>query len=306
MVLEYSGVVATISIFNTAGKTSTIGSNLIITSGYVFAIVAGILVCWYLVSDITSLLLLRKRELEQACDRLKVLDQEKSQITMRATHELKAPFAAIKSYVYTLRDGYCGPLPEKAQQVVQRIGDRCDLLMEKITAIIHLSNLRTVIPANLGLLPTEMLVVVTREVEDAQLIGKPRGIKVHFQSDGGDSVIMASKDHLSTMISNLLRNAIHYSHDGGVIDVVLERREEKVVFQVEDHGIGIPTEHLGKIFTEHFRSNNAVRFNPNGSGMGLALVKEIVRLHNGDIRVTSRLGEGSCFSVIFLAQTVST
>ncbi|MBF0461709.1 MAG: HAMP domain-containing histidine kinase [Magnetococcales bacterium] len=299
MVLEYLRLVSTLSIFDEAHKVSVISSNGIITSGYILGIAAAFLVCWYLVSDIASVLLLRERQLGRAFNRLKLLDQEKSQITLRATHELKAPFAAIKSYVYTLRDGYCGVLPDKAQQVVVRIGERCDMLMEKISDIIHLSNLRTATQANVGLTETDLMVIIPKELEDARLIGKHRGIEVQFRSDKMACPILASRDHLSTMISNLLRNAVNYSKDGGVVEVSLEAAEGKVLLHVRDHGIGIPAEHQSKIFEEHFRSNNAVRFNPNSSGMGLALVREIVRLHNGDIRVSSQLGEGSCFTVTF-------
>ncbi|NGZ06170.1 MAG: HAMP domain-containing histidine kinase [Magnetococcales bacterium] len=297
ILLEYMGWVPTISIFDNTMKVMGISSSLVVTASYILGISAAFLICWYLVGDITAILLMRERQLEEAFHRLQLLDQEKSQITLRATHELKAPFAAIKSYVYTLRDGYCGPLPDKAKQVVERIGERCDLLMEKIADIIHLSNLRTLSPSNVGLTETDLMSILVKEVEDARLIGQPKGIEVTFLSRKAPCYMMASREHLSTMISNLLRNAVNYSHPGGTVDVTLNRAADKVTLHIVDHGIGIPEDHLDKIFEEHFRSNNAVRFNPNSSGMGLALVREIIRLHGGEIHVTSQLGAGSRFSV---------
>lgn len=297
ILLEYLGIIPVISIFDPARKMIDVTANLVITSSYILGIVAAFLICWYLVGGITAILLLRERQLEQALHQLQRLDQEKSQITLRATHELKAPFAAIKSYVYTLRDGYCGPLPDKARQVIDRIGERCDLLMEKITDIIHLSNLRTTTTANVPFSETDLLSILNKEIDDARLIGNPRGVRIMSSLEPTPCLIQASKEHLSTMFSNLLRNAIHYSHPEGEVTVVLERHPHQVVVQILDHGIGIPAEHLDKIFEEHFRSNNAVRFNPNSSGMGLALVREIVRLHGGEIRVKSELGVGSRFIV---------
>ncbi|MBF0176699.1 MAG: HAMP domain-containing histidine kinase [Magnetococcales bacterium] len=299
MLLEYQGIIPTLSIFDTARKVARISSNPVITAGYTLGIAAAYLVCWYLVSTITASLRLREQELEQAYARLQLLAQEKSQVTLRATHELKAPFAAIKSYVYTLRDGYCGALPEKAQAVVVRIGERCDLLMEKISDIIHLSNLRTATPASSPLAEVDLGAVVGKEVEETRLIGQVRSITVQLQAGEVNHPIMAAQEHLHTLVSNLLRNAVNYSKPGGVVEVALDLRERHIVLHIQDHGIGIPTEHLDKIFDEHFRSNNAVRHNPNSSGMGLALVKEIVRLHGGDIQVSSQLGEGSRFSVTF-------
>ncbi|MEO5328344.1 MAG: HAMP domain-containing histidine kinase [Magnetococcus sp. THC-1_WYH] len=297
--LEYFRMVPVVSIFDVTHKNAVISSHATVTAGFILAIAGGILICWYLVSDITYILLQRKHALQEAIRQLKILDQEKSQITMRATHELKAPFAAIKSYVYTLRDGYCGPLPEKARQVIQRMGERCDLLMEKITDIIHLSNLRTITKEQFIVTPTDLQAIVIQEVAEARLIGKLRRVRVHFQPQGLAVSIQGSKEHLATMISNLLRNAVNYSQEGGTVEVCLVEGGGKVSFEVTDHGIGIPNEHLNKIFTEHFRANNAVHFNPNGSGMGLALVMEIVRLHDATIDVVSQLGQGSCFTVTF-------
>ncbi len=298
LVLEYFGVVPVLSIFDTVRKGATISGNGVVTSGYILAITAAYLVSWYLVSAITAGLRQRERELEQAYEHLKLLAQEKAQVTLRATHELKAPFAAIKSYVYTLRDGYCGPLPEKAQQVVARVGERCDLLMEKITAIIHLSNLRTLTVDRIALTPLDLVPLLVKEVEDARLVGRVRGVEVQFDPPPTPCPLDAAAEHLHTLISNLLHNAVNYSREAGVVMVTLAVREQEVVLCIKDHGIGIPEEHLTKIFDEHFRANNAVRHNPNSSGMGLALVREIVRLHGGDVRVTSRLGEGSRFCVV--------
>ena len=97
------------------------------------------------------------------------IDKEKTQSTLLATHELKAPFAAIKSYIYTLRDGYCGELPEKAQAVVVRIGDRCDQISNRITDIIHLSNLRTLVVTDMRLVPVDLMAIVAEEAREGAL-----------------------------------------------------------------------------------------------------------------------------------------
>ncbi|MBF0156650.1 MAG: HAMP domain-containing histidine kinase [Magnetococcales bacterium] len=293
MILEYTGVVPTLSIFLDIHKETRVSSDPVITTGFVLGITGAFLICWYLVSEITSSLRLRERELEDAYARLKLLDTEKSQVTLRATHELKAPFAAIKSYVFTLRDGYCGDLPEQALKVVERIGDRCDLLTAKVSDIIHLSNLRTEQPEKVRMQETDLARIVAGEVDEARLLGKSRGLTVHYRPGEGLCSVLGSTEDLGTMVGNLLRNAVNYSRDGGEVEVGLLCREGRIALRIEDHGIGIPEEHLPRIFDEHFRSTNAIRHNPNSSGMGLALVREIVRLHEGDIRVSSRLGAGT-------------
>ncbi|MBF0624428.1 MAG: HAMP domain-containing histidine kinase [Magnetococcales bacterium] len=300
MVLEAAGIIPTVSIVAAGHKALPIGASPVITAGYALAIAGAFLVCWYLVSAITFSLRLRECQLEEAFAQLQLLDQEKSRVTLRATHELKAPFAAIKSYVYALRDGYCGPLPDPARQVVLRIGERCDRLMDKITGIIHLSNLRSASPRTRELTALDLQPLLAREVQEAQLPATPRHITLRLQDAAAPCPILATEELIHTLLSNLLTNAVIYSHDGGAIDVGLEEEPNGwIALWVQDQGIGIPEDQLDRIFTEHFRSNNAVQHNPNGNGLGLALARETVRLLGARIAVQSRPGQGSRFSVHF-------
>lgn len=299
IVLECLGVIPIVSIYDSPFKPFVLNNPTAI-GGYVFGLGLCLVVIWYLVSEITTSLKLREGQLEDAYEILSKLDREKSQATLRATHELKAPFAAIKSYVYTLRDGYCGELPDKASAVVARIGERCDRLMAKITDIIHLSNLKTLVLTDMHFSPVNIKTLLLVEAEEARLLAESRRIEVFSDIETADDVfVMGSTDYLHTLFSNLLRNAVIYSHNGGRIELTLRFKPKKVSVRVTDHGIGIPKDNISKIFDEHFRSNNAVAHNPNGTGLGLPMVKEIVRLHGGAMEVSSELGEGSQFTVSF-------
>jgi two-component system, OmpR family, sensor kinase len=228
------------------------------------------------------------------------MDKEKTQATLRATHELKAPFAAIKSYVYTLRDGYCGELPDKAKAVVGRIGDRCDHLTRKITDIIHLSNLQTLLVSDMDLKPVDLTALLKEEAEEGALLGKPRGITVHPPDETEPVYVHGSKVHLRTLVSNLIQNAVFYSRKGeGAVSLSVHHQPNRVSVIVSDNGIGIPSENLDKIFDEHFRSKNAVAHHADGTGLGLSLVKEIARLHGATVSVESTVGKGAAFTVSF-------
>ena len=299
LVLEWAGAVPTLSIFGGHFKRM-VTANYMVTGGFVVGIGVTFFVCWYLVSEISAGLKLRERQLEETFEMLVRIDAEKTQATLRATHELKAPFAAIKSYVYILRDGYCGELPEKAQQVINRIGDRCDQLTSKITDIIHLSNLRTLVVTEMDLKPVNLTELISKESKEGALMGEPRGVKVNNLAEDGKPVyVMGSRSHLDTLFSNLIQNAVWYSHDGGEVEISFKRKARRVSVRIRDHGIGIPEKNLEKIFEEHFRSNNAVSHHPNGTGLGLPLVKEIVRLHGAVIHVDSEVGKGTHFTVSF-------
>jgi signal transduction histidine kinase len=277
------------------------GNSLLLFAG----LGATFFLIWYLFSEIATSLKLREHQLEQAYDMLMHMDHEKTQATLRATHELKAPFAAIKSYVYTLRDGYCGELPEAAAKVVERIGQRCDRLTSKISDIIHLSNLKTLLITDVDLKPVELTPLVLGECQEANLMGKSRGVQVNCTL-AGRYTIQGSSAHLKTMFSNLIINAVNYSHPGQTVEVALFAENDQIFFRVQDRGIGIPDENLSKIFEEHFRCNNAVAHNPNGTGLGMPMVKEIVRLHGAHCLIHSEVGQGTTIEIHFKKPALKT
>ncbi len=299
LMLEFGSIIPMVTIFKSNFK-----SEVLFDPKLSFTFVGGIgttfLVCWYLVSEISASLKLREKQLEDAYEMLLRIDREKSQATLRATHELKAPFAAIKSYVYTLQDGYLGELPEKARNAITRIGDRCDRLTEKITDIIHLSNLRTVVLTDMAFSLVDVNQVLAEETREGALVGEHQGISVVLTSPMTTPAwVLGSRTQLSTMFSNLIRNAIQYSFDNGRVEVSLGATSKQICVSIRDHGIGIPEANLDKIFEEHFRSNNAVAHFTGGTGLGLPIVKEIARLHGATIQVESILGKGSVFTVCF-------
>lgn len=300
LLLEWAGFLPVRSIFGGAFKAMVL-ARFEVVLGFVMASGGVYLFCWYLASEISSSLKLRERQLEDAHQMLLKVDKEKTQATIIATHELKAPFAAIKSYIYSLRDGYCGPLPEMAQAVITRIGDRCDQITDRITDIIHLNNLRTLVVSDMNLVPLDLIAILVEEAREGALVGEPRKIQVINLTEKHSPVyVMGSSSHLKTLFSNLIRNAIHYCHDNtGRVVISMEDLPKKIAVSVQDNGIGIPEENLDKIFDDHFRSKNAVAHYTGGTGLGLSIVKEIVFIHGASIQVESIVGRGSSFTLRF-------
>ncbi len=266
------------------------------------------LTTWYLVAQLANGMRRRERALQDDYDRLVEISRKKVRATLRATHELKAPLAAIKSYVYTMRDGYVGELTPTMRTVVERIGDRCDLLAERISQIIELANLKSLRAAELTFTRVDLGAVVRAEAADAAVRGEPRGVTVQVVSEGADEegapVVLAAERELRAMLSNLLSNAVHYSHDGGEVTVEVAPAPDATAsarVRIVDHGIGIPAAQLARVFEDHFRSDNAVRHRAHGSGLGMAIVAEIVRLHGAHIELDSHEGQGTTVTVTFPA-----
>jgi signal transduction histidine kinase len=108
---------------------------------------------------------------------------------------------------------------------------------------------------------------------------------------------MADKELLKTAIINILGNAVKYTPEQGKITFSMEERDSAVVFDVEDTGYGMSEEDLSHVFEKFYRSGNPQVAGIAGTGLGLAIAHEIIYLHDGEIEVQSRLGEGSRFTI---------
>lgn len=298
MWLEYLGWLPPVSLYG-IDKSAMVNNGAFVT-GYSLFTLLFVLFFWYVVSEITASLQQREENLEQACGKIHELYNEKVQAMLHTAHELKAPLAIIKNYVYTLRDGYCGELPDKARQVVTRIGERSDLLMAKVVDIIHLSNLRTLVQPERDLHAVDLQRLLQTEVEEARQLARARDIEVVDATGAGEgSRVRGSEEHLRTLISNLLANAVQYSHDGGRVEVALQTERDRLILFVRDQGIGIAADKQVHIFEAHYRTREAVAHYALGTGLGLPMVEEIARIHHAEVRLKSAPGKGTEVSVNF-------
>lgn len=299
LLLEIIGVLPGIDIYG-GGIKATIMSNELYVIGYTLLFLFVVFFVWYLVSEITDSLIQDELELEDSYNEIVHMDEVKSKAIVQGTHELKAPLAAIKSYVFTLRDGYAGELPEKAQGIVIRIGERCDRLLNKVTDIIRLSNLRTYVYTGEQFSPINLHEALSREVELAAEAGKSRDIRVETDIQTEEApYVNATEEHLQTLIGNALSNAVNYSAEGGVVNVRLWRNRNEAWLQIQDYGIGIAKEMLPRIFEEHFRTKRAAEHYAAGTGLGMPIIKETARLIDATFDIESEEGKGTRVTLIF-------
>ena len=233
---------------------------------------------------------------EKLYERQREINEEKSRYLIHTTHQLKAPFAAIQNYVDIILDGYTGDITEQTRSIILKIKRRCELLSETIRDMLELAKLQS-----------QMVDLVKEDILLGDLIGElaekfsvaaaAKQIQINTRVNG-TIVVRSIKEQLSELLAVLTENAIKYSKPGSSVDLVAERTgDDKVAISVVDHGIGIALEHTSKIFTEFFRANNAVRFEPNGNGLGLAIARELANYLEATIEVESKLNEGSTFIV---------
>ncbi len=237
-------------------------------------------------------------EYEKISQKLQEINRAKSKYLLYATHQLKAPFAAIQSYVDIILDGYTGEIPQRTRDIVIKVKNRCELLSRVIKEMLELESLKTQSVPDLKKI--NIGTIISDIIKRFKVIARSKNIAISSSQLENSLHIKGNKKQIQILFSILLENAINYSPANTVIKFIIKKMDgNQLYICVQDEGIGILEKNLGNIFNEFFRSNNAAEFHKNGTGLGLSIAKEIAEIHNTSIHVESELGKGSCFSVKF-------
>jgi signal transduction histidine kinase len=244
----------------------------------------------------------RMAELARALEQQRELDRLKNEFIRNVSHELRTPLAMILAYAELLASGTLGQVQAEQQGPLGIIWQRALVLRDLVENII------TVLDSQSHKSEWELF-SLTELVSDAlaafQALVDRAGLALH--SDIAEQVpqIRGDARHLRKVVDNLLANALKFTPTGGSITVSLSSSEEQVVLRVADTGIGIAPEHQERIFERFYQVNGSTQRRYGGSGLGLALIKEIVEAHGGMVTVDSRLGQGSTFEVWLPVGTLS-
>ena len=233
----------------------------------------------------------RARELARAKEELERLDQMKSAFMLTVAHELRAPVAALQGYLRLILDGYGDP--EKQREMLDRADKRASELLTLIDDLLALARVKDAAPTE-ARVPVPVHKVLADVLDLLRADAESKGIAVSVRVDA-EPIVLAGRDHIRQIWTNLISNAIRYSPGGGEVSVSLAVDNGTVVGVVADTGIGIAQEDLPKIFEEFYRTRTAKEMVNRGTGLGLAIVKRIVETYGGTIGVESEVGKGSRF-----------
>jgi signal transduction histidine kinase len=232
------------------------------------------------------------RQLERARQEAAKLDAMESRFMLVVVHELRNPAGVIKNYLQLMRSGYVDDdeWDEYLEKLDLRAGQLLDML-DDLLELAHLKQTRS--------LPKLQPVDAAEVLED--LAGKLRPVAEEKGLDFEVEIrtrptVLAQAGHLRSLWTNLIENAIRYTSRGQV-RVTLSEQDGQMVSSVADTGIGISTEELARIFQEFYRSDQAKAEVGLGTGLGLPIANQIVKLYEGTIQVDSTPGQGATFSV---------
>jgi signal transduction histidine kinase len=237
----------------------------------------------------------RIAELTAAVERAPV---EQACYVRQASHQVKTPLSAIQSYVNVILGGYTGEIPERTRGIVEKIHSRCEAALTNLAKCRMLADVRCNGRDGLEMSTVHLNELVGQAVElRAELAGR-RGIEIKLLAHEGADLVRCDARTTVVLLTELVENAVVYSHDGGLVEVSVEAAADgRLAVVVRDHGIGIPERCLPRVFDEDYRADPAVQHHPDGAGVGLTIAREIAGLHGFDLSVESEEGRGSVFTL---------
>jgi signal transduction histidine kinase len=236
----------------------------------------------------------RAEELAIALAQREELVRLKSEFIQNVSHELRTPLTIVRGYVELLEKGELGALGPEQQDAMTIITRRIHMLhrmIEDLTTILE-AEARTA-PHK----PVELNELIQRTVDDFQDTTHQAGLALLLDVPSDKMWLMGDPVHLSRLLDNLVGNAIKFTPAGGSITVRLRREDSTAILEVADTGVGIPGEKLDRVFDRFYQVDGSTTRRYGGTGLGLALVKEIAISHGGQVSVDSTIGKGSTFRV---------
>jgi signal transduction histidine kinase len=225
-------------------------------------------------------------------------DRLKDNFITHVSHELRTPLTAIKGYSELLLSGAGGSLQEAQYGFMDTINRNVDDLITMVNELLDFSEMQA--SGRLGVVkhPMHLSSLVKDVVEDWRPRMEDKGLTFEVEIPDELPPIDADSRRLRWAVIHLVRNALQYTLSGGSVTLRLVERDEHVVLDVVDTGIGISEEDQKHLFSRFYRVTNMPEGEVRGLGVGLYLSQAIVEAHGGEIDFVSKEGEGSTFSII--------
>ena len=234
-------------------------------------------------------------EAKQARAAAEQANRAKSTFLANMSHELRTPLNAIIGFTRIVRRKADGALPEKQLENLDKVLASSEHLLGLINTILDIAKIEA---GRMDVIPAKFtLSVLADQCANLATPLLKTNVKLEKQIDQTVGVIFSDQDKIKQIVLNLLSNAAKFTHYGRILLSVQKLDDETLSIAVTDSGIGISEEALGRIFEEFQQADSTTTRQYGGTGLGLAISRNLARLLGGDLSATSRLGEGSTFTL---------
>lgn len=234
-------------------------------------------------------------ELKIVNEKLKELDVAKSEFMSIASHQLRTPLAGVIGYLSMLAEGDYGKMEPNQTQVITEIYQASQRLVRLVNTFLNVTRIEAG-RFTMNFTENNVVDLVSAEVKELQPTADKKDIKLIYTAPKEVMMATVDADKIRDVFLNLIDNAIKYTQEGSVSVFVEKSGADKIHFFVKDTGVGIDPHDAENLFQKFVRGSGIARVQPNGSGLGLYIVKKIAEAHNGRVWVSSEgLGKGTTF-----------
>jgi two-component system, NtrC family, sensor histidine kinase GlrK len=233
-------------------------------------------------------------QLDWLRQRLIELEEQKQRFFRQVSHELKTPLTALWEATDLLSNRVAGNLSTQQEEIVEIMYNSVRVLRQRIEELLHYQHVlyQTKKQATSSVSFESLIETVARSFD---LSLKAKHLKLSTTVSG--EMLLADKDQMEVVLSNLISNAIRFSPDGAIIEVVAQRLQDECHISVCDQGPGVPAEDRAYIFQPFYQSENQPPGLIQGSGLGLAIARAHVEAQGGELRLSDEEGSGTCFLI---------
>jgi signal transduction histidine kinase len=232
-----------------------------------------------------------------SAERARRLARQQMEFVAAVSHELRTPLAVICSAGENLADGVVADAAQVRRygSLVKTEGRRLGDMVERVLLFAGIgSGVRTQ-----ALADVDVSRVIADAVAGVSADAQDRGVAVTVEPKPALPTVAGDADALRSAVQNIVGNAVKYSTSGGTVDVAADLASRSIVrIRVVDRGIGIDAEDLAHVFKPFYRGRRAVDAQVRGTGIGLSVVRHVIRAHGGDVKVESRVGEGTVVTLV--------
>lgn len=236
----------------------------------------------------------------------KRIQRMRADFVANASHEIRTPLASIIGFIETLR-GPAKDDPQAREEFLKVMADQAERMSKLINDLLSLSKIE-MNAHNMPVGKVDMLRLVRSEKQQLEWAASQKGINLRIQHADNLPPVMGEEDELAQVVRNLMGNAVKYTHQGTDVTVTIKLTSDfpkeqmmrgltrALAFSVQDHGDGIPKEHIPRLTERFYRVDSARTRKVGGTGLGLSIVKHVLNRHSGALKIESEPGKGSVFS----------